>query len=162
MAKFFDSLIDKLQGIADLEVNEVAFKISQEKQLQDLVIRLNSEGEPTSHLYELGEDSLGKPLKGKTILRDGEYRPFTITEKRKKGQKTSNPTLKDSGSFYNSFMVVPYRGGFEIKANPFAGDTNLFEELGSNIVGLNDSNLQIVIDVYKNKFLEEVEKRVRA
>ena len=61
MAKFFDSLIDKLQGIADLEVNEVAFKISQEKQLQDLVIRLNTEGEPTSQLYELGEDSLGKP-----------------------------------------------------------------------------------------------------
>ena len=107
MAKFFNSLIDKLQSVADLELNEVAFKIASEKEVKELVIRLNTQGEKTSQLFELGEDSLGKPLKGKTILRDGEYRPFTITEKRKKGQKTSNPTLKDSGSFYNSFMVVP-------------------------------------------------------
>jgi hypothetical protein len=57
-------------------------------------------------------------------------------------------------------MVVPYRGGFEIKANPFAGDTNLFEELGSDIVGLNDGNLQIVIDVYRQKTLEIIRQKL--
>jgi len=54
MAKFFNSLIDKLQSVADLELNEVAFKIASEKEVKDLVIRLNTEGEPTSQLFELG------------------------------------------------------------------------------------------------------------
>ena len=42
MAKFFNSLIDKLQSVADLELNEVAFKIASEKEVKDLVIRLNT------------------------------------------------------------------------------------------------------------------------
>ena len=64
-----------------------------------LVISLNTEGEPTSQLYELGEDSLGKALQGKTILKGGEYTPFTKSIKQEKGQRFDNPTLKDSGAF---------------------------------------------------------------
>ena len=48
-------------------------------------------------LFEKGVDGLGKKLK--------QYTPFTISEKKKKGQKFSNTTLEDTGQFYSSFRV---------------------------------------------------------
>ena len=152
MAKFFNSLIDKLQSVADLELNEVAFKIASEKEVKELVIRLNTQGEKTSQLFELGEDSLGDSL--------GEYSPFTVEKKKDKNQPFDRITLKDTGEFYNSFVVVPYRGGFTIKANPIKEDSNLFDDFGADIIGLNEVNLQILRDVYKDKVLEEIRKRV--
>ena len=152
MAKFFNSLIDKLQSVADLELNEVAFKIASEKEVKDLVIRLNTQGEKTSQLFELGEDSLGDSL--------GEYSAFTVEKKKDKNQPFDRITLKDTGEFYNSFVVVPYRGGFTIKANPIKEDSNLFDDFGADIIGLNEVNLQILRDVYKDKVLEEIRKRI--
>jgi hypothetical protein len=146
MAKFFNSLIDKLQSVADLKLNEVAFKIASEKEVKDLVIRLNTQGEKTSQLFELGEDSLGGSL--------GSYSPFTVEQKKKRGQPTNRITLKDTGEFYSSFNVVPYRGGFTIKANPIKEDSNLYDDFGTDIIGLNETNLQILRDVYKEKTLE--------
>lgn len=152
MAKFFNSLRDKLQGIVDLELNEVAFKIASEKEVKDLVIRLNTQGEKTSQLFELGEDSLGDSL--------GSYSPFTIEKKKKKGQPTNRITLKDTGEFYSSFNVVPYRGGFTIKANPIKEDNNLYDDFGTDIIGLNETNLQILRVVYKEKTLEVLRKKL--
>ncbi len=152
MAKFFKSLTDKLQRVADLELNEVAFKIASEKEVKDLVIRLNTQGEKTSQLFELGEDSLGDSL--------GSYSPFTIEKKKKKGQPTNRITLKDTGEFYSSFNVVPYRGGFTIKANPIKEDSNLYDDFGADIIGLNEENLQILRDVYKEKTLEVLRKKL--
>ena len=146
MAKFFNSLIDKLQSVADLKLNEVAFKIASQKEVKDLVIRLNTQGEKTSQLFELGEDSLGDSL--------GSYSPFTVEQKKKRGQPTNRITLKDTGEFYSSFNVVPYRGGFTIKANPIKEDSNLYDDFGADIVGLNETNLQILRVVYKEKTLE--------
>jgi hypothetical protein len=149
MAKFFNSLIDKLQSVADLELNEVAFKIASEKEVKDLVIRLNTKDQ----LFGLGEDSLGDSL--------GVYSPFTVEEKKKKGQPTNRITLKDTGEFYSSFNVVPYRGGFTIKANPIKEDSNLFDDFGADIVGLNENNLSILREVYKEKTLEVLKEKLK-
>ena len=149
MAKFFNSLIDKLQSFADLELNEVAFKIASEKEVKDLVIRLNTKDQ----LFGLGEDSLGDSL--------GVYSPFTVEEKKKKGQPTNRITLKDTGEFYSSFNVVPYRGGFTIKANPIKEDSNLFDDFGADIVGLNENNLSILREVYKEKTLEVLKEKLK-
>lgn len=149
MAKFFNSLIDKLQSVADLELNEVAFKIASEKEVKDLVIRLNTKDQ----LFGLGEDSLGDSL--------GVYSPFTVEEKKKKGQPTNRITLKDTGEFYNSFVVVPYRGGFTIKANPIKEDSNLFDDFGDDIIGLNETNLSILREVYKEKTLELLKEKLK-
>ena len=161
MARFFQPLRDKLEAILKLDLDTVALEISKQKGFQRLVIELNTEGQPTSQLFKLGEDSLGRPLKGKTILKDGDYTPFTVKEKRKKGQPTDRPTLKDTGGFYMSFRVIPFVGGFRIEADPIKDNTNLFEELGEDIVGLNDENLQIITDVYKEAIQEKVNKRLK-
>ena len=149
MAKFFNSLIDKLQSVADLELNEVAFKIASEKEVKDLVIRLNTKDQ----LFELGQDSLGDSL--------GEYSPFTVEKKKDKNQPFNRITLKDTGEFYNSFVVVPYRGGFIIKANPIKEDSNLFDDFGTDIIGLNETNLSILREVYKEKTLEVLKEKLK-
>jgi len=156
--KFFIPLRNLLKSIIKLDVDTIALEITKRRSFKTLVINLNTEGEPTSQLFELGEDSLGKKLKGKNILKDGEYTPFTVGKKKRKGQRTDHPTLKDSGAFYMSFQVIPFKGGFRIEADPIAGDTNLFDELGKDIVGLNEENLQVVINLYREELLRSVNR----
>lgn len=146
----------------NLDVDQIAYDIAQTNEHKRLVIALNTEGKPTSQLYQLGEDSLGRGLIGKTILKDGSYTPFTVNEKNQKGQRTDHPTLKDSGAFYASFIVRPYKGGFEIDADPIKDNTNLFNELGEDILGLNDENLQIIINFYKDAITEALQNTIAA
>lgn len=170
MAEFFKELKDNLQKLADLEINDVAFKIASQKNVKDLVIRLNTKGEDTSQLYNKGEDSLGNRLQGFSGLNwlvNGEYAAFTIGEKTRKGQRTENPTLENKGDFYKSFIVVPFKGGFTINADfNVTGDQgergNLLDTMrnGIDILGLNDENLGILSEVYKDKVLEEIRNRI--
>ena len=152
MAEFFKELKDNLQKLADLEINDVAFKIASQKNVKDLVIRLNTKGEKTSQLYIKGEDSLGDSL--------GEYAPYTIIQKQKKNQPYKRITLEDTGDFYKSFIVVPFKGGFTINADPIKEENNLFTDFGIDILGLNDENLGILSEVYKDKVLEEIRTRI--
>ena len=71
-------------------------------------------------------------------------------------------TLKDTGDFYLSFSVIPFKGGFEITANPIKDDTNLFEEWGKEILGLNQVNLQIIINFYAKTISEKINQKLRA
>lgn len=150
--KFFKPIRIFLQAILDLDVDEIAFEIAKTNEFKTLVVKLNTEGLPTSQLFELGEDSRGRTLESI----GGGYSPFTIEEKQNKGQPTDRVTLKDTGDFYLTFRVIPFKGGFVIEADPIKDDTNLFEEWGDDIIGLNEENLQIIIDLYKEKLLESI------
>lgn len=171
MPEFFKDLKNNLQKIADLKINDVAFKIASEKEVKDLVIRLNTKGEKTSQLYIKGEDSLGNILQGFSgvnWLVDGRYAAFTVSEKIRKGQRYSNPTLENKGDFYKSFIVVPFKGGFTINADfNVTGDQgergNLLDTMrnGIDILGLNDENLQILRGVYKEKTLEVLKEKLK-
>jgi hypothetical protein len=154
MAQFFTPLRNVLKHIISLDVDEIAFQIAQQQPLQDLVIELNTE----SQLFDKGEDSTGRTLESI----GGSYSPFTVKVKQAKGQPTNRVTLFDTGDFYASFVVKPYRGGFEIDANPQKDDTNLFDEWGEEIVGLNEENLQIIINFFKDAVLEQVNRNLRA
>ncbi len=166
MAKFFIPLRKLLKSILLLDVDAIALQITKTAALKKLVISLNTEGTPTSQLFIKGEDSLGNKLKGQTIVTDGEYSPLTKSIKQAKGQPTDRVTLKDTGEFYLSFDVIPYKGGFEIVADPFKtafdGTTNLLDEFGSEILGLNQENLQIVINFYRDAIQQKVNQKLRA
>lgn len=168
MAKFFQPLRKVLRAIQMLNIDKIALDISRNKVLQTLVIKLNTEGFPSSQLFVKGEDSLGQKLKGNTIVTDGDYTPFTKEIKREKGQPTDRVTLKDTGEFYMSFRVIPYRGGFEITADGFkqgdistGGNVDLLDEFGDNILGLNQENLQILINFYREAISEKIKQKLR-
>ena len=107
-----------------------------DEQVQDEIVRLNTQDQ----LFDKGIDSLNDTL--------GDYSPITVTIKRRKGQKTSNITLKDTGEFYDSFDVVVKRDGLEITADTMKEDNDLAEMFGIDILGLTDDSLDKLIREY--------------
>jgi len=154
MAHYFLPLRNVLNSILSLDVDDLALEIAKQDSLQDLVIELNTE----KQLYDKGEDSTGRTLESI----GGAYTPFTVSIKKAKGQPTDRVTLLDTGEFYASFTIKPFKGGFTIDADPNKDDTNLFEEWGDDVVGLNDENLQIVINFFRDAILEKINRRIKA
>lgn len=158
MPKFFMPIRNILNFIIALDVDQLALEIAQLDSLQDLVIELNTRGQ----LETKGEDSTGAKLVGKNIVKDGNYSPETIRIKQAKGQPTNVVTLFDTGEFYASWSVKPFKGGFIIDADPNKDDTNLFDEFGKEIVGLNKENLQTIINFFRDAVLEKINNRIKA
>lgn len=142
---YFIPLRKFLKGIVSLDIDRIALEITSTLEFKTLVIKLNTEGLPTSQLFIRGEDSTGKRLDEI----GGEYSPFTIQEKNKKRQPTNRVTLKDTGDFYMTFDVIPFKGGFIIEADTIKDGRNLEDDWGDDIIGLNDENIQLVLEFYK-------------
>ena len=136
-----------LKRTRKLSAQKLFIRIGNEEDIIELIIRFNTEGEPTSQLFELGVDSNGTDL--------GEYTPFTIEQKLAKGQPIDRITLKDDGGFYKSWRVKATQEGWEFSVDPIKDDTNLIEEWGEDIVGLFPPNLKRVIRILLNRYRQE-------
>jgi len=141
-----------LVNLEALDLNDIFLDIWKDNKVQNYIIDLNTEGKPTSQLYELGEDSKGRSL--------GEYSDITKVIKLENGQRFDHITLKDTGDFYESFIVRPMKKGFKIEANPNKEDTDLFEEFGKDIVGLNEENTELLLAFVEEDFNKELMNRV--
>jgi hypothetical protein len=128
------AMLEKLERIKNLNINKLMFKIWSEPYIQEFIIQANQD-----QLFLLGEDSNGVKLYSFSPAQP--YSPFTIKEKRLKGQPTDRLTLKDTGDFYDSFVVIPALDGFIQDADAEKDDTNLFEQYGVNVLGLNEFNM---------------------
>lgn len=153
----FEPLRDIAKFFINLDIDKIAFEIASTGVHSVLVIQLNIAGRPTSQLYEKGEDSTGKKLADI----GGDYSPLTKDIKQSKGQPIDRVTLRDTGEFYMSFTATPFKGGFTIDANPIKDETNLFNEWGGNVLGLNDENLQILIDYYRDEILQKIRAKLK-
>ena len=149
--KDFDRLLANVQRI---DLNDVFLAMWKRNDVQDYIIELNTEGENTSQLFELGIDSEGNRL--------GDYSGFTKNIKTSKGQRIDHITLKDTGEFYKSFKVTPNKNGFRISANPNKDDSNLFDDFGVDIVGLTKENVLKLLDFIEPMFSKEFERRLFA
>lgn len=150
--------IDKFKKAADIDKAFAEIVASEEFQL--LAIQLITKGQPTSQLFELGVDSLGRDL--------GDYSPSTIEGtvnfkgKKAKGQRFDHITLNDEGIYYSTHKVET--GGnvflFRIIVNPLRGDTNLFDDFGKEIAGWTESNMQILIDFIREKTVPIIKRKM--
>lgn len=110
--------VDLAKNGIEQETAKIIIKF--EKEILDL-IRENQ-------LYDKGVDGKDKPLKP--------YTRFTVGYKKIKGQKYSNTTLEDTGSFYKSFQTD--YGSFILEV--FATDRKLpklEKKYGKNIIKFN-------------------------
>jgi len=120
-------------------------------------------------LYNVGIDGKGNKLKTDKAQGGNFYADRTIAIKRKKGQKTSNVTLKDTGEFHNSMKVLLNLYGFETDANFMKSSSNIYrnflnsystqQEFTGSIMSLSDTELT---DLIKNKAMPEIKKRFNA
>jgi hypothetical protein len=83
-----------------------------------------------------GDDSIGGEI-------DPKYTPFTIQQKRKKGQPTDRVTLKDTGSFYREMFVKYGREDFIVSSRN-RKRLKLERKYGTDIWGLTGASLSIL------------------
>ena len=145
---FFESIFNLTDRIAKLDEGLLLRNFVSIPAVQKFILDLNR----TDQLFNKGVDSKNKAL--------GIYTPYTINSKEERGVPVPSDfhiTLFDTGEFYSTFVIIPGKDFFEIDANPIREDSNLFEDFGEDILGLNDENLQVLIDFFK----ETIQLRVR-
>ena len=96
----------------------------------------------------------------------GGYSDFTLQNNTSSISKTRDKVnLYDTGEFHDSITVKVDNNLLQLDADPFKIDdngntTNLFNEWGEDIIGLNEENLQQLIEVIKTKLILEILKKV--
>lgn len=120
-------------------------------------------------LFEKNQDSLGKQLvykgiyKGYSVLY---YNKLNGVKKNGVPFNIGDPyTIANTGDFYKSIIAQSNLDLVEINADPikideFGNKTNLFEAFGKDILGLNDENLQELIEMVKDELIIEILKKV--
>ena len=144
----FEAIKQLTDRIAKLDEGIILNRFVSIPAVQKFILDLNR----VDQLFNKGVDSKNKAL--------GIYTPYTINSKEERGVPVPSDfhiTLFDTGEFYSTFVIIPGKDFFEIDANPIREDSNLFEDFGEDILGLNDENLQVLIDFFK----ETITLRVR-
>lgn len=127
------ALIRLALRVKSLSVHDMLHELSEHKDFMDFIIELNTKNQ----LYEMGVNSKGESI--------GDYSIKTIGIKEEKGQITDHVTLNDTGAFYESFSVVLNSSfDFEISANVIKDTSNLIEDWGKEILGLNEDSLKLL------------------
>ena len=153
MALFLDTVM------ADYAKRVIQLKGQQDKMFQlaldnkvikELIIFLNTDEQfGKEHVDSLGKD-LFNSLADRTT--------YSLFDQKGRGGKQY--TLRDTGEFWDSFKVIVEKGSITINADPIKDNDNLFEIYGTDIVGLTDENLQILINVALENFIRYYEKNI--
>jgi len=144
-------ILEVANRLAKTDVTKTLVKILNRKSIQKFITDLNT----NVQLLEYGEDSEGTQLSAI----GGIYAQSTIRLSRTPKQNRSHINLKDTGAFYKTFdVVVSNNASFKITANTMKGDQNLEDRWGSNIIGLQDENVVLVLDRLRDEFYKELYK----
>jgi len=141
------NIFDSLNKFVALEGKEddIIEEITKQKETQEFLIFVLQE-----QLFQTGEDGKGVPI--------GMYSPFTIAIKKRKGQPTDRVTLKDTGDFYRSYVIIPFNGGFTIDADGEKEDKNLFDIYGDDILLPSQESLDLIAEYYEEQLIEYIKK----
>jgi len=148
----FEAIRKLTDRVAKLDEGIILNRFVELPIVQKFILDLNR----VDQLFNKGVDSKNRAL--------GVYTPFTINSKNERGVPVPSDfhiTLFDTGQFYSTFVIIPGKDFFEIDANPIREDTNLFDDFGEDILGLNDENLQILIDFFKETVVLRVKEQLR-
>ena len=148
----FEAIRQLTDRVAKLDEGIILNRFVELPIVQKFILDLNR----VDQLFNKGIDSKNRAL--------GVYTPFTINSKNERGVPVPSDfhiTLFDTGQFYSTFVIIPGKDFFEIDANPIREDSNLFEDFGEDIIGLNDENLQILIDFFKETVVLRVKEQLR-
>lgn len=140
------------KNIKNIDIDAIVRIVLSNPKVQQFIIDLNTKDQ----LFEKGENRLG--IKLESI--GGAYSLFTIRDKQSKGLPFDRITLFDTGDYYKSHIISLTSSELIIESDPIKGDTNLYQEWGPEIVGLQEENLNKVIasitDAFRENFREAI------
>jgi hypothetical protein len=155
-------LFKSLRAAQTLNADGMFNAVLKDKGFQDFILDLNK-----SQLFD-GEDSLGVSLKNigggysASTEVSNASKSFTFMGRSKKKKQGDSPFLLDSGDYYKSYNLKLGNGFFKIDSNPQKEFSNLEESYGDNLEGLQEKNVQKLIDVIRKKFIQEVRQKITA
>lgn len=139
----FDDIYNIINNALKLNETQLIIEAFTEVKVKDKITEYITQ----TQLFKLGEDGRGEKLQ--------EYTPFTKILKRDAGQPFDITTLKDTGTFYNSFRVKVNNGG-EVKV--IASDPNdLIGKYGENILSLSNEGIEEI----KPQIIEIAKRYIR-
>ena len=129
-----------------LKVNEDAiFVFSITQDVKDEIIRLNTEDQ----LFEEGIDSLGDSL--------GDYSDVSVEIY---GKRAGHITLKETGEFYDSFVIKADKKGIDIIADTQKESQDLAQSFGIEILGLTSENTAYLKDFILDGYWEYMRNKI--
>lgn len=136
-----------IQNLERLDLSSIALRVVRNEAVSTL-IPLNID-----QLYEGGIDSKGKSL--------GEYSPFTISVKKKKGQRTDHVTLRDTGEFYEAFFAETESWPVNIDSKDSKTE-ELKDRYGADIFGLTPQSTDELNDQIEQELIEACQDAIIA
>jgi len=149
-------LFKSVRAAISFDENLMFNSVLTDKGLQEWILNLNKE-----QLFA-GENSLGVKLERigggysltTEVLNVG--KSFSFGGKSKTKKQGGSPFLLDSGDYYDSYNLKLGNGFFVIDSDPQKEENNLEDKYGIFLEGLQDKNLQKLIDVIRGQFIKEV------
>ena len=142
----FESLKRICSNAKKTNENKIIREIFDDSDLQLDIANLNR-----SQMFDEGIDAKGDSL--------GEYSPYTIAQKIKKGQRHDHITLRDTGEFHGSIRVRSEQKTVIISGDMKKPDTDL-EIIYPFALGLTNENLSaiqgIISPIFRAKVLQNI------
>ena len=142
------SIYQSMKRVSRMKYNTVFDIVFDTPKVRRMVIKMNTEDQ----LFDKGVDSEGVDLENI----GGEYSFITKDLKSRSGQPFDRVTLKDTGSFYNSWRVYVANGVIVISADTIKDGKDLQNRWGDNILGLTDNSLNALKSYALIKYKEYI------
>lgn len=151
----FESIYKVLDDASKLDQDEIAYECYWDEDFQKIVIDSN----------RIGQLASGEDIDGSII---GTYSPFTdiisegITfefDGRTYEKIAGEPyNFVDSGEFFRSFRIIVENDGFVIFANDQKKDGSLSNKFNAELLGLNDENINKMVDALLPIFIAQTRR----
>ncbi len=139
--------MEKLLSVSELlrkaNLDQLFLKVIKENEQKSIDLNVDDQ------LYEKGILATGKTI--------GEYAPFTIAAKQKKGQRYDHITLRDTSNFHDSFFLDADKWPVFFDARD-SKTPELLGRYGDDIFGLTDENKERFAQLVK----EDLQKAFRS
>ena len=146
----FEPIKRLIKNIRNLDPDRIINSILRDKEVQNFIIKLNTEGQ----LFK-GIDSLGVKLSDI----GGGY--SNVTLKMHPEKKRDTVTLKDTGDFYKTFEVNVFSKGFEIEADTIKDEDDLEDRWGNNLKGLTSESRLLLVQKLRPLVVNEIKRQIK-
>lgn len=150
-----EALINKLTAIKTwLKPQNIWLKVFSKPEIRKFVIE---ELIQNDQLTDQGIDETGSAI---VNADNGRTTYSKMTEILSGGRKKEGEhyTLKDTGEFYNSMIMILGSNFFEINADPIKDNENLFSKFGEGVIGLTDESRTKLAERLRIEYLKEVQR----
>lgn len=140
-----------------IDQDEIAVECYWNEEFQRIVVNLNRIGQLTEGENADGE-IIGTYSANTDMMSDGMTFSFEgLTFEKIEGEPYN---FVDSGDFFRSFRLRIYNDGFTIEADDQKQDGKLTDKFGKNILGLNDENINEMVEKLIPLYIEETRKYI--